>query len=172
MSLLRKLEKLIEALVAAQLLVTVVLVFLNVMLRYLFNSGIAVTDEISRILLGSLIFTGATIALAQGRHIGMTLVVEKLPLMIQKLVVLIAAIGMLLCDVLLVDGAWQQAVINVDNSYPLSGLSSSIPYFIAAVCGSLMGIMTLSSAILALTNRIPVLRFFARLTASDVTSHD
>lgn len=160
-------EKVLEAIVALQLLITVLLVFSNIVLRYFFNSGIAETDEIARIFLGALIFSGATIALAQGRHIGMTLVVEKLPTSIQKVLIVFVAASMIFCDLLLVNGAWQQALINLDNYYPLSGFPSATPYFIASLCGGLMAVLTLVTALMALSNRIPLVRFFAKL--SDAT---
>lgn len=161
MTVVRVLEKLIEMLVAAMLLVMVVLVFTNVVLR-LFNSGIPVTDEISRILLGALIFIGAVIALAQGRHIGMSLVVDRLPPVLHKLSAVVVAAAMLFCDGLLFKGAWDQALMNLSSHYPLSGLPASIPYFVASFSALLLAAVTLVLLLLALTGRIPVARFFSR----------
>ncbi len=48
----------------------VVLVFGNVVLRYAFNSGITVSEELSRWLFVWLTFVGAVVALRDHAHLG------------------------------------------------------------------------------------------------------
>jgi TRAP-type C4-dicarboxylate transport system permease small subunit len=70
-SLIDRYCKLISVLVALCLLVMVLMVFGNVVLRYGFNSGLAVSEELSRWLFVWMTFLGAVIALrdnAQLRH--------------------------------------------------------------------------------------------------------
>ena len=57
----------------------VVLVFGNVVLRYAFNSGITVSEELSRWLFVWLTFVGAVVALRDHAHLGMDSVVSRLP---------------------------------------------------------------------------------------------
>ena len=57
-------------LVVACLAVMVVLVFGNVVLRYAFNSGISVSDELSRWLFVWITFMGAVVAMREGTHLG------------------------------------------------------------------------------------------------------
>ena len=71
MRALRLAERLLEAMVAFLLFALVAMVFTNVMMRFFFNSGIVVTEELSRIALSILILTGAVMLygnflLAQG----------------------------------------------------------------------------------------------------------
>ena len=70
----RALELTIVACLAAMAL----LVFGNVVLRYGFNSGIAVSEELSRWLFLWLIFLGASIAVHEQGHMGSDMVMEKL----------------------------------------------------------------------------------------------
>ena len=65
--------------VALCLAVMVVLVFGNVVLRYAFNSGIAVSEELSRWLLVWLTFLGAIVALRRHAHLGLDTLVRALP---------------------------------------------------------------------------------------------
>ncbi|GHB21519.1 TRAP transporter small permease [Salinicola rhizosphaerae] len=122
--------------------IMVIMVFANVCLRF-FGSGFVATEELSRILLGGLIFTGAVVALAQGRHIAMPLVIERLPLGLRRLVVLAGGLLMLYCDWLLVAGAWAQVEINLGSDYPLTGLPQSIPYVTGTIAGVLLALVTL-----------------------------
>src|SRR5207245_600764 len=65
--------------IAACLAVMVVLVFGNVVLRYAFNSGITISEELSRWLFVWLTFVGAVVALRDHAHLGMDSVVSRMP---------------------------------------------------------------------------------------------
>ena len=56
----------------------VILVFGNVVLRYGFNSGIAISEELSRWLLVWLTFLGAIVALREHAHLGVDTLVRAL----------------------------------------------------------------------------------------------
>ena len=58
--------QMLSRLMAASLAVMVVLVFTNVVLRYALNSGIAVSEELSRWLFVWLTFLGGIVALHRG----------------------------------------------------------------------------------------------------------
>ncbi len=64
--------RVLEAGIALLLAVMVVLVFGNVVLRYGFNSGITVSEEVSRWMFIWLTFLGAVIALKERGHLGWT----------------------------------------------------------------------------------------------------
>ena len=66
----------LEAVIAAMLAVMVVLVFGNVVLRYGFNSGITVSEEVSRWLFIWMTFLGAIVALREHGHLGVDMVVH------------------------------------------------------------------------------------------------
>ncbi len=57
----------------------VLMVFGNVVLRYVFNSGITVSEELSRFFFVWLTFIGAVVAMREGTHLGMDTVVARLP---------------------------------------------------------------------------------------------
>jgi TRAP-type C4-dicarboxylate transport system permease small subunit len=71
--------RLLRVAIAICLAAMVVLVFTNVVLRYLFNSGIATSEELSRWLLVWLTFLGAIVALRQHAHLGIDALVRALP---------------------------------------------------------------------------------------------
>jgi TRAP-type C4-dicarboxylate transport system permease small subunit len=54
------------------------MVFGNVVLRYVFNSGIAVSEELSRWLFVWMTFLGAVVALKENGHLGTDMLVSRL----------------------------------------------------------------------------------------------
>ena len=70
-----RLFKAVEALLAALLLAMVLMVFGNVVLRYVFNSGIVVSEELARFCFVWLTFIGAIVAVRDNAHLGMDNVV-------------------------------------------------------------------------------------------------
>jgi len=121
--LLDRVFKAVEALLAALLLGMVLMVFGNVVLRYAFNSGIVVSEELSRFFFVWLTFIGAIVAMRDGTHLGMDNMVNKLSRR-GKLVCLTLCQGLiLLCCAMLFWGTWRQHDINATNMAPVTGLS-------------------------------------------------
>jgi len=124
--------------IALCLAVMVVLVFGNVVLRYAFNSGITISEELSRWLFVWLTFVGAVVALRDHAHLGMDSVVSRLPAWGKKACFLLSNALMLYCVYLFFVGSWQQTVINIDNKAPATGLSSGWFYYSVGVFFSAM----------------------------------
>lgn len=76
--------KLLESLVVVILATMSCLVFLNVVLRYGFNSSINITEEVSRYLFVWLAFLGAILAFNENRHVNVTIFTSRLSLAKQK----------------------------------------------------------------------------------------
>lgn len=165
MPVLRMAEKLLEAMVALLLFALVAMVFTNVMLRFFMNSGIVVTEEVSRIVLSILILSGAVLALIQQRHIAMTLVVDRLPEPAKKVVVALTGAVMLYGNWLLAKGAWMQATLNFSSSYPISGLPMATIYVAATLAGAALALVVAARMVLILAGRMPADRFFQAASA-------
>ena len=117
------------------LAIMVVLVFGNVMLRYIANSGITVSEELSRWLFVWLTFMGAVVALREHGHLGTDVLVSRLPAVGKKVCLVLAQVAMLYVSWLLLKGSWAQMVINADTEAPVTGASVGIFY----ASGVLMG---------------------------------
>ena len=70
--------KLIAYLLAAIMTAMVVLVFGNVFMRYVFNSGFTISEELSRWLFVWMTFLGAVVALRENGHLGTDFLVGRL----------------------------------------------------------------------------------------------
>ena len=120
--------RLLDAVTALFLAAMVVLVFGNVVLRYVFNSGWMVSEEMSRWLFVWMIFLGSIAALQQNGHLGTDFLIARLPLMGKRICAAVAQTGMLYVSWLLASGGWEQIKINADVTAPVSGASMGIFY--------------------------------------------
>jgi TRAP-type C4-dicarboxylate transport system permease small subunit len=135
--------RVLRAFIAACLAVMVVLVFGNVVLRYAFNSGITVSEELSRWVFVWLTFMGAVVALRDHAHLGMDSVVSRLPAWGKKACFIASNVLMLYCVYLFFVGSWEQAVINIGNMAPATGLSTGWFYYSVGVLFSAMAALLL-----------------------------
>ena len=131
--ILRRYCKLLEAVMAACLTTMVVLVFGNVVLRYVFNSGITISEEVSRWLFVWLTFLGAVVALREHGHLGTEVLVGRLGTFGKKACLLVGYALMLLICWLLFRGSFEQTRINWDVSAPSSGASMAWFYAVGIV---------------------------------------
>jgi TRAP-type C4-dicarboxylate transport system permease small subunit len=123
----------VEAVIAAMLALMVVLVFGNVVLRYGFNSGITVSEELSRWLFIWMTFLGAIVALREHGHLGVDMVVARLPALGKKICLALGHGVMLYIVWLLFEGSVAQTRINWDVTAPTTGASMAIVYLSGAV---------------------------------------
>lgn len=122
------------------LAVMVVLVFGNVVLRYAFNSGLTMSEEVSRWLFVWLTFMGAVVALREHGHLGTDALVSRLPRLGKKICLVLAQVAMLYVSWLLLQGSWVQAEINWDTEAPVTGASVGIFY----ASGVMLGISSMA----------------------------
>lgn len=115
-SLIDKYCRALSVAMVACLAAMVVLVFGNVLLRYAFNTGIAISDELARWLFVWMTFMGAIVALRERGHLGTDFVVRRLPLAARKACMAIGHVGMLFICWLLFKGALEQARINAGTT--------------------------------------------------------
>ena len=144
----------IDALIAAALAVMVLLVFGNVVLRYVFNSGIALSEEVSRWLFVWLCFMGAVVALKEGAHMGTDMLLSRLPLAGKKACAVLGHVLMLYLTWLFFQGSLQQARINLDMQAPVTGMPVAIFYGSGVVFSVLAGGLLLLQLLRLLTGRM------------------
>ena len=120
--------RLIEILIAGFLAVMVVMVFGNVVLRYAFNSGIVVSEELSRWLFLWVTFLGAIVALKERAHLGSDFLVSRLPVLGKKICLVVGHLLMLYATWLLFSGSLAQARINLNVEAPVTGASMAFVY--------------------------------------------
>ena len=133
--------KLLELLVVLCLVAMVFMVFGNVVLRYAFNSGITVSEEMSRYCFIWLTYIGAMVAMREGGHLGVDTLVKHLPVGGKKLCLFLSESLMLFCNSLFLIGTWRMHDLQVTNVSPVVGISMiwvfGIGYVVAVVMGTI-----------------------------------
>lgn len=120
-------------------------VFVNVVLRYGFGSGIAASEELSRLLFVWMVFIGATAAYPMGEHMAFTSLVgllRKRPAAFAALTVLVRLLVILAC-VLLAWGAWQQVLVGMGSRSVVLGYPVALLPLPALLCALAIGVMAL-----------------------------
>ncbi|HEY9318301.1 TRAP-type C4-dicarboxylate transport system permease small subunit [Achromobacter deleyi] len=138
-------------LMVACLAVMVVLLFGNVALRYLFNSGINASDEVSRLAFVWLIFLGAVIALREHQHIGVTMLVERFGPAARRVSHIFCQLLVLWVLWLMAQGSWVQTVIGMDTVLPVTGMRLAVFNTAALYASVAMGILTVIDLVRVLT---------------------
>jgi TRAP-type transport system small permease protein len=136
--------RLLEFLVVLCLFSMVVMVFGNVVMRYAFNSGILISEEMSRYAFIWLTYLGAMIAMRENGHLGVDTLIKKLSLPGKKICVFLSESLMLFCNALFFWGTYQMHELQVTNVSPVAGLSMIWVYGIGYVVAVVMGIFNLS----------------------------
>jgi TRAP-type C4-dicarboxylate transport system permease small subunit len=146
--------KLLEFLVVACLVAMVVMVFGNVVLRYGFNSGIDISDEMSRYCFIWLTYIGAMVAMRDKGHLGVDSLVRRLSLRGKQVCFFLSESLMLACNVLFLMGTWQMHELQVSNVSPVVGISMIWVYGIGYVVSVVMSIINLSMLYKLLTGQL------------------
>ena len=119
------------------------LVFLNVVLRYGFNSGLMVTEEIGRYLFVWLTFLGAISAFIRNRHVGVDSFLRRMPATMRRVVRIASDIAMLICCGMIMVGCWRLTLLNMTNYLPVSDLPVGFLYFAGVPSSAVIGALLL-----------------------------
>ena len=138
-------QRLSNFLLASCLGVMAVAVFINVVLRYGFGSGIAASEELSRLLFVWMVFLGATAAYPAGEHMAFTSLgglLQKRPGAMLAMTIVIRLLVILACG-LLAWGAWQQVVVGMDSHSVVLGYPAALLPLPALLCAAAIAVMAL-----------------------------
>ena len=146
--------RLLNALIAAALAVMVVLVFGNVVLRYGFNSGLTVSEELSRWLFVWMTFLGAVVALKEHAHLGSDTLVSRLPRLGKRICLIVGQLLMLYVTWLVFKGSLDQTRINWDATAPVTGWSLALVYASGVVFAVSAAVLLLRETWRAITGKV------------------
>ncbi|MBF4102763.1 TRAP transporter small permease subunit [Gallibacterium anatis] len=69
----------IQILLGLMLAIMIALVFLNVILRFFFNSGLVWSEELSRYVFVYVVYLGAIVAMKENSHLGVDTFIKNIP---------------------------------------------------------------------------------------------
>ncbi|MHB1653993.1 MAG: TRAP transporter small permease [Desulfitobacteriaceae bacterium] len=132
------LQKILNVVTALILGVLVLIVFSNVLGRYVFHSSLAWSEEISRFLLIWMVFLGSIIAYINNDHLGLDLLVKVLPLKLAQLIAVIADILVIYAIGLLIKGGYRMTVESWDWLSPATSTPYGYVYIIVPIAGTIL----------------------------------
>ena len=137
---IRVLNTLLNTAATVMLIALVCLTFANVVMRYFFNSGVSWSVEVSGYLFVWLIFLGAVIAFRDHGHLGVDVLVTKVPLKVQKLLFIVINAIIIAVLVLFLRGLGVMMQLNAG----MTGSATPIPVnvlYAAGVAGAVLMIL-------------------------------
>lgn len=144
----------LELLIVLCMLAMVVMVFGNVVLRYAFNTGITISDEMSRYCFIWLTYIGAMVAMREKGHLGVDTLVKHLGLSGKKVCLFLSEAIMLGCNVLFFIGTFKMHDLQVTNISPVVGMSMIWVFGIGYIVAVVMGIMNVNVIYKLLTGQL------------------
>jgi TRAP-type transport system small permease protein len=133
----------LELLIVVAMVAMVFMVFGNVVLRYGFNSGIDISEELSRYCFIWLTYIGAMVAMRDKAHVGVDIVIKALPRLGKQVCLFLSETLMLMINVLFFIGTWKMHELQVTNVSVVLGISMIWIYGIGYVVSVVMALMNL-----------------------------
>ena len=130
-----------------------IIVFVNVILRYIFESGISWSVELSQILFLVLVFFGAIQAYKENTHIQVDVLISKLSNFWQKTLAVISNLIVLYILYVLFRGSVQLVEENNVMTTPILGIPQSYVYAMGVILSVLIAILTIIKTVQIFTKK-------------------
>lgn len=135
----------VEILMAVFLAVMTFLVFLNVVLRYAFSTGLVWSEEVARLCFIYLVYLGTIGAFRDNRHLGVETILEKVPPRVQKALYVVVQAIIIWVMWLLVEGSWALAVQSMGDRWVATQFPRPLVYGIGVVTGAAIALISLAN---------------------------
>jgi TRAP-type transport system small permease protein len=144
---LDKLFKNVDYLLGIMMALMVGFVFLNVVLRAGFNSGLVWSEELARYLFVFITFIGAIGAMRSNSHLGMDVVVRRLPHKGKIVAYFLNQTLILVVMGMLVQGTYTMVIQSVEARAAATGIPISILYSIMIVTAVCIGVNCIANIV-------------------------
>ena len=149
---MRSIEHMVEKLMALALSLIVLLIFSNVVGRYVFGTSFAGAEELSSLLFDWLVFLGAILALRRRAHLGVELVQARLPRWARKTCAVITHVLSLYALWLFLAGSWTQTQIGMTIYSTVLHFPNALVASAGLVCAASMMLIVANNLLRIVTN--------------------
>ncbi|MFT4171559.1 MAG: TRAP transporter small permease [Rhodocyclaceae bacterium] len=139
-----------------------VLVFGNVVMRFAFNSGFDVAEELPRFMFVVMTFLGATLAMRDGGHIGVNVVVARLSPAGRRVCWGLCQVLILVCAGYMLYSSYLQHEIVRETLSPVMMISMLWVYGVSYIAGAAMALHALSGLLRLCLGRVSDAELAAR----------
>ncbi len=147
------LNRITEIMLVLILAAMAVVVFLQVIFRYVLNFPLFWTEEFARYCLVWASLLGSAVAVKRGQHIAVTVLVERFPPALSRVCKVLALIAVVMMLSIILWGGIQLVAITRAQISPALRMPMSVPYAAIPVGAALMLVHTVGFLIEAITAR-------------------
>lgn len=126
----------IEILIAFFLAIMIILTFANVVLRFVFHTGFAYSEEVARISFIYLVYLGSIVAMKENNHLMVDSLITKVPMAAKRAIYFLIQVITIWIMVLLTQGAWLVSIQNKNNFWVVT----HYPVFFVQFAGVVLGV--------------------------------
>ena len=136
--ILNRINRFVEYTVSALLGIMVVVIFLQIIFRFIISSPLPWSEELARYIFVWISFLGASIGVKRQRHIGIEVVTNLLPARFKKIIALVAHLSALGLFMIMI--RWSYYLLNIVSGQlsPAMRISMLIPQSAIFISGILM----------------------------------
>lgn len=162
-----KLFKGIEYLTGILTGLMVLFVFMNVVLRTCFNSGLTWSEELSRYLFVFVTYVGAISAMRVNGHLGVDTLISRVPRPLQMVMYVVSqlVIAALMC--ILVHGSGKMVLQNTESRTAALGISYALLYSVGIITGVSIAAMAVANIVYAVTHPSEISSIVSMTTDED-----
>lgn len=145
----------------------VLFVFLNVVLRTCFNSGLTWSEELSRYLFVFVTYVGAISAMRVNGHLGVDTLISRVPRSLQMVMYVVSqlVIAVLMC--ILVHGSGKMVLQNTESRTAALGISYALLYSVGIITGVSIAAMAAANIVYAVTHPSEISSIVSMTTDED-----
>ncbi|MDR2662384.1 MAG: TRAP transporter small permease [Treponema sp.] len=146
----------VEILIAFFLAVMIILVFMNVVFRYLFSKGFAWSEEIARLCFIYLVYLGSIGAMRDNQHLIIDSILSRVPLIAQRIIYFLVQGSVIWIMVILVQGSWGLVIQNLRDNWVATKFPTYLVYASGLVTGIAIAIIALVNMFRLVVMKMPV----------------
>ena len=145
----------------------VLFVFMNVVLRTCFNSGLTWSEELSRYLFVFVTYVGAISAMRVNGHLGVDTLISRVPRPLQMVMYVVSqlVIAALMC--ILVHGSGKMVLQTTESRTAALGISYALLYSVGIITGVSIAAMAVANIVYAVTHPSEISSIVSMTTDED-----
>ena len=145
----------------------VLFVFLNVVLRIVFNSGLTWSEELSRYLFVFVTYIGAISAMRVNGHMVVDMLISKVSPKLQMLMYVVSQTLIAVLMAILVHGSFKMVMQNTASRTAALGISYALLYSAGIITGVAIAIIAVSNIVYAVTHPSEISSIATTSTSDD-----
>jgi TRAP-type C4-dicarboxylate transport system permease small subunit len=147
--------------IALFLALMIILVFLNVVGRYVFNVGFVWSEEISRLCFIFLVYLGSIEAMRDNRHLLIDALLIRAPKAAGKALYALIQVCIIWLMTILVQGSWGLVLQNRNNRWVTTGFPAHVVHFFGVILGVSIALIAVYNLVRLFILKTPVAELVA-----------